>query len=76
MTTLNNYLGPHCIDGWSPRGGQVVHPQSKDFPVWGASTGCASALLAGFCGLAIGNEHCGALVGHHSSVMGFWLMKA
>jgi amidase len=62
MTELANYMSFEMPPGYSARGGQVRNPHNKAESPSGSSSGCAAAVAAGFCDLAVGTETSGSII--------------
>lgn len=62
MSVLNGWFHPGVPYGWSPSAGQVKSAYGEGLVVGGSSTGCAVAISAGMCPVAIGQETIGSIV--------------
>ena len=63
MTEFANYMSSRMKNGYSSRGGQVLHAYNEGGEVWGSSTGSAVALAANLCLFSIGTETNGSILG-------------
>ena len=62
MTEFANYISTENMpDGYSSRGGQVLHPYGKQFDPSGSSTGSGVAVSANFCTVAVGTDTCASV---------------
>jgi amidase len=63
MTEFANYMTREGMpNGYSSRGGQVVHPYNKAADPSGSSSGSAVAVAAGLCAVSIGTETSGSII--------------
>jgi amidase len=62
MTELANFMTDSMPNGYSSRGGQVLHAWKEGSDPSGSSTGSAVAVAAGYVRLAIGTETCGSII--------------
>ena len=56
MTEFANYTTQGMPNGYSSRGGQVLHAYDRARDPSGSSTGSAVAMAAGFCAAAVGTD--------------------
>lgn len=72
MTEWANYMTTGMPAGYSSRGGQVVNPYDARLTPGGSSSGCAVAVSAALCTVAVGTETSGSILSpaHHNSVVG------
>lgn len=72
MTELSHYTSNRMKNGYSARGGAVVHPYHEESSPSGSSTGSAVGLALNFSLLAIGTETKGSIIwpSHNSSIVG------
>ncbi|NLY37177.1 MAG: amidase [Tissierellia bacterium] len=72
MTELSHYTSNRMKNGYSARGGQVLHPYHEMSSPSGSSTGSAVGLALNFSLLAIGTETKGSIIwpSHNSSIVG------
>ena len=72
MTEWANYMTMGMPAGYSSRGGQVVNPYDARLTPGGSSSGCAVAVAASLCTVAVGTETSGSILSpaHHNSVVG------
>lgn len=63
MTEFANYTSSNMPNGFSSRGGQVVHAYDRKKDPSGSSTGSAVAVSAGLCAAAIGTDTSFSIVG-------------
>ena len=62
MTEFANYISTENMpNGYSSRGGQVLHPYGKQFDPSGSSTGSGVAVSANFCAVAVGTDTCASV---------------
>jgi amidase len=62
MTEWANYMTTDMPAGYSSRGGQVVNPYRADLSPGGSSSGCAVAVAASLCAVAVGTETSGSIL--------------
>lgn len=72
MTELSHYTSNRMKNGYSARGGQVVHAYNEKSSPSGSSTGSAVAMALNFGLLALGTETKGSIIwpSHNSSIVG------
>lgn len=72
MTELSHYTSNRMKNGYSARGGAVLHPYHEESSPSGSSTGSAVGLALNFSLLAIGTETKGSIIwpSHNSSIVG------
>ena len=63
MTEFANYVSRDMPNGYSSRGGQVVHEYERGWDVSGSSSGSAVAVAAGLCAAALGTDTSFSVVG-------------
>ena len=63
MTEFANYVSRDMPNGYSSRGGQVVHEYERGWDVSGSSSGSAVAVSAGLCAAALGTDTSFSVVG-------------
>jgi amidase len=57
-----NFRSTRSTSGWSARGGQTKNPYALDRNPCGSSSGCAVAVSANLCVLAVGTETDGSII--------------
>lgn len=72
MTELSHYTSNKMKNGYSARGGQVLHPYNEKSSPSGSSTGSSVAVSLNFSLLALGTETKGSVIwpSHNSSIVG------
>lgn len=62
MTEFANYISSEDMpNGYSSRGGQVIHPYGRQFDPSGSSSGSGVAVSANLCAAAVGTDTCASV---------------
>lgn len=72
MTELSHYTSNSMKNGYSAKGGQVIHPYNEKSSPSGSSTGSAVAMALDFGLVAVGTETKGSIIwpSHNASIVG------